>query len=407
MSTQITTTHIESALEVFQTAPLVLKQNQESTEKALKAGQSLLDTISAEGMNDAIDEACNDYLVKLKKTTTAMNERRKPITQIMDEFKKLFTAEESKVDQKSDIYTTIQQHRDKWAAEKARIVEQKRREAALKAEQEKEEAVLASEAESMLKSNAVTFATQKIEVLNKSFRGITLANEANARIYFDEKHDHIGAGGEEIIGKVEYTAKFITQARANEIISKVKAEKLAANVAYASELIHEHQQELRSKINERIDELHAIEEAAKESAERAAQMEAERKAREQEAELKAKAEAERLKKEADALAEANKQAAITNAEFDHSVTMAEIATEQPAKVREGYSITVLKSAGWLPIVAFYFEREGNGKTPEELEKKTLLQMKTFCEKWAAKGGEQLQSPFLRYTETFKAVATKK
>ena len=119
-----------------------------------------------------------------------------------------------------------------------------------------------------------------------------------------------------------------------------------------------------------------------------------------------KEENDKKEHEAATLAEANKQSAITTSLFEASAEMAEVMPEA-RPVRESYNIEVVKPAGWFLIVSFYFEKEGNGKTQAELEKKTLLQMKTFCEKWAVKSDTKIESPLLKYTETFKAIATKK
>ena len=139
MNTDIAIIPIEGALEIFQQAPLVLKRNQESSAKALAAGSALLNTIQAEGMSDALDDACNDYLVKLKKSLVLMNDRRKPITQIMDEFKKYFTSEEAKIDTEGEIYTAIQNFRNKYAEKKAKkvMVEEKQRREKLELDEQK------------------------------------------------------------------------------------------------------------------------------------------------------------------------------------------------------------------------------------------------------------------------------
>jgi hypothetical protein len=43
---------------------------------------------------------------------------------------------------------------------------------------------------------------------------------------------------------------------------------------------------------------------------------------------------------------------------------------------------------------------------DKFEKKTLLQMKSACEKDAFKSGTKIESPLIVYTETFKAVNEK-
>jgi hypothetical protein len=57
------------------------------------------------------------------------------------------------------------------------------------------------------------------------------------------------------------------------------------------------------------------------------------------------------------------------------------------------------------IFTFWFQREGITLTLEELEKKSIAQMKAYCEKVGHKSGD-LMSTNLKYEPVYKAVNRK-
>lgn len=408
MTTEIAIIPIEGALEIFQQAPLVLKQNQESSSKALAAGSALLNTIQAEGMNDALDEACNDYLVKLKKSLTLMNDRRKPITQIMDEFKKFFTSEEAKLDPKGEIYSTIQNYRNKYAEKKANDIAEQKRQVQLKAEKDQALIVLRSDIEAQITKCFDAYVAEAKQKLSTNFEKVTLDNYEKAFEYFNR---FIYAPAYEYISNKLDEAKYSMAVISLKEYASIK-ESVFTNIVYTSQaslcdtLINDYRISLLDKLPSKKAQLQEIAEAEKNNAAEAARLKAEQQLHAEQEQQRLKLEQEQKEKESAVMAEGNKQAAITTSLFEASAEMAEVMTDA-RPVRESYNIEVLKPAGWFPIISFYFEKEGNGKTPAELEKKTLLQMKTFCEKWAVKSDTKIESPLLRYTETFKAIATKK
>jgi hypothetical protein len=98
----------------------VLQMNIDSVTKAQEFGNQLISRIQSEGMNENLDQECNNYLVKLRKTLTLMQERRKPITQLFDQVKKHFTHLENDLDpHKGEVYASIQKFRDDYARAKA------------------------------------------------------------------------------------------------------------------------------------------------------------------------------------------------------------------------------------------------------------------------------------------------
>ena len=75
---------IDEVKNILSSFPDIIGRNTNSVKKCNEAGQTLLDTIEGEGMNETIDQAASDYLRKVNNTLKNMDERRKPITQIFD-----------------------------------------------------------------------------------------------------------------------------------------------------------------------------------------------------------------------------------------------------------------------------------------------------------------------------------
>ena len=72
-------------ISILQTAPDILARNEASVSACTNAGKTLLDTIEGNGGigTDEIDTAVQEYLAKSKKTVENMNNRRKPLTQML------------------------------------------------------------------------------------------------------------------------------------------------------------------------------------------------------------------------------------------------------------------------------------------------------------------------------------
>ena len=66
------------------------------------------------------------------------------------------------------------------------------------------------------------------------------------------------------------------------------------------------------------------------------------------------------------------------------------------------SIEVSNPAGYGQIFMFWFEREGKNLPNEKIEKKSIAQMKKFCEDIANKDGEIITSNFITYKEVVTA-----
>ena len=92
----------------MQSAPATLQRNQTSVSTCNQAGQTLLDTIEAEGgiSSDELDAKVSEYLAKTKITIENMNKRRKPLTQLLATVSKSFTSLESAIDVNRPVTNT-------------------------------------------------------------------------------------------------------------------------------------------------------------------------------------------------------------------------------------------------------------------------------------------------------------
>lgn len=425
METGLATIDTAQVAVIIESAPKALEINKSSVERATSFGQTLLDTIQAEGMNDELDSKCNGYLVKVRTTIQEMNDRRKPITQIMDVLKKEFTSLESELDPKSpnSIYAQIQKSRDEYAAKKIADQRKKEQEAQRKLEQDKEIIRLTSEVSLQLATFFNNYLSNRLRKLNEFYNTISLGvfdSTSHTIENFLESypHEHFESFAPQI------RTVFATPDQVQAIITDCTKGKFGEFNDTFRQAVKEAKHDIMDKLPSRKKELQEIAKA-EEAAEQAALMaktKAQKAAAEAEAqriaEMKAAADkraaedAIRQKQEEDArnaksASEINTaaQSSMTDALFNAQMTVSE-ATQATAPVRESYDIEVLNPLGYLLIAQFYFEHEGKTENVAKLEKKTLGAMKTFCEKYAMKNDVKIESAFIKYNEQFKTIAKK-
>ena len=436
-TTAIQTISEETFAQVIQRAPEALTLNQTSVSKAKQAGQTLLDTIEGNDMSDALDERCNKYQLQVKKTIEIMQDRRKPVTQILTEISKMFTSLEAELDPKrpDSIFAKVQNHRNKYAQQKLEIQKQKEREAQRKLQIEKEKADITSRITISLNDYFNNHLTESVAYLNSLFNSIALSNHILVKQEIESFSDtylynHYKAFNPSFRDR---SAMYNTPEQVEVIIANVVNVNSSFNLFAEKykQTISEQKMSILDRIPSKLELLNQIavqERMAKEEAERlkklqeqASAEEAERLAREsairqelakeeaerlkaiqekarQEEDRKAAEEAKQRQATAELQAESTKQAEQMQTLFDVTAEIQAPATT----AKEAYQIEVLNNAGWMLIFQFYFEKEGLKETTEKLEKKTLGQMKAFCEKYALKNDELIKSLYLVYHEVAKA-----
>ncbi len=378
---------VEEFNQIMQSAPATLQRNQTSVSTCNQAGQTLLDTIEAEGgiSSDELDAKVSEYLAKTKITIENMNKRRKPLTQLLATVSKSFTSLESAIDVKSvtTIPYKLQQARNKYAAKK--IAEQKRREEEARRKQmlENEKAQYRSDISVMLDTAYAAYVEKHINALNSMFNRTTLAtyNDVCRRISETSINFSWSAFVENVSDNKQtfYMDAETRKAIKNEVAIQKKKD---FTERYRFE-IEGTKQDLIDKLPSLRKQLEEQEELRRTNAVEAARMEEERKQQEEEAKAKAAAE---------------KSAAEVQAAFDFSAAS---MSPTPTKAKVKKKIQITNPQGFMQVYQMWFMREGINMSMEDLEK-VHKKMITYCEKVVNKDGEQIQSAYVKYIDDVTA-----
>ena len=442
---------IEKSATVFQSAPQILIANKERTEKAITVGKNILASIREHGMTPELDTRAMSYLANISKAVKEMKEGRSEVTQIMDALKKMYTEIESQLDGKKtgSIPALIQSERDAYVKKCAEEKARKEKEAADAEAKAKEAIDIKFHMINEYRSQFAEYISGKKQKLAASFNAITLND-------FTEKEEKLNAlkftwsfevaspnwpdyikynNVEEIkaISKAAITEaeKGIYEQYMSEM-STFKTELIDKLPSKKSELIEskrlaDEQQKLKAE--QEAAELKRQEEISKANAAQKKKLEAqavidrdneakrneeirlqqEKSAADQkEREL---AEAKKLEEEtaaaklkAEQEAEISKQGEHTMAMFEKEAAISEF-NESP-DTRQGYDLIVLHAAAYVQIFQFWFEAEGKNLPMDKMGNTKLDQMKGYCEKVAHKSGTMIDSKFMKYEPTFKAINKK-
>ena len=378
-----------------------LQINGSSALKAVEAGKMIIAEIQREGMSDQMDEKCNNYLVKLRKTASALEERRKPITQLFDQIKASFTTLERTIDIKSETYTTIQGHRDNYARIKAEEQRKREQEARRKLEIERERADVISKMESALDVHFTHYLSSVKRNLMEKFNRITLENYpdlsteiANVSTRYPIEHFESF--------NINLTMVYLSDQDKVRLREEAMMGKYSAFLPEFAREITDFKTDLIAKLPSKRRELDEILMAEKRDKQEAERLKSERLERER---LENERLAQQTKdREQKAIEEASgrKQEAEMNSLFE-AASEASVIGVQPS-VRKTLKIEVLNPAGYVQLFQVWFEAEGMKLPMDQIEKKTVAQMKAYCEKLASKDGEMINSRYLRYEEEIKTVA---
>ncbi|MFB6453748.1 hypothetical protein ACE38W_00630 [Chitinophaga sp. Hz27] len=395
----------ENAVETFRGGSAVLAGNQAIVSRALAAGQSLLASIKDNGgkLDKELDELSNHYLAKVNTRKKELDEARKPITQLMDMLKKMFTCEEAKLDitAAGTIPYQIQQYRNAYAKELAEAERKRQLEADRRATIAREEVALRAEIEKQLSDYFNNHLLSIKQQMHSAFSTITLED-------YDKRADGLRSM-QPAYKKDHYesftptvTLRLLTTEKYQEILGSVhtavKRDQLAAE--YTAQ-VGELQRYLVDRLPSKKAELEAMATAATEELER---MEKERQEREAAEKQKIEADAAAAQQKAEQEIALQKSADETVVMFDQAAAVAE--SSPASKSRQGFEITVSHAAGYVQIFQHWFENEGKNIPLDKMGNTKLDQMKAWCEKHAHKTGEIISSQYLRYEPTYKAVNRK-
>lgn len=390
---------ILSVNSIMKDAPSILASNKMSVVKATEASQAILDTIEASGMSDELDEKCNSILVKLKKTKEKLNQQRSPITQLMTAVSKEFTSLEKELDPKNKdgIYYSIQQHRNKWAHHKAELQRKKEEEANRKMRLAEERINVKTQLITLVRGHFNDYLLSMKIKAQDVFESATLENFDN--VYksiknFDENYDI----NQLIYMQVKAPYYLIDDTEYKEINQGVRNSLKDEFINKYSEDIRSYKSELLDKLPSKKMELETLAKADEEEKLRLEQEAVERKRIEEE---KLKLEAEKSKEEAIQKADEQKEVSMANAMFDNQM---QIGFEDKSHTRQGYEIVVKHALGWVAIFQFWMNKEGKDLPLDKFESKKFSTLKTYCERYAHKHDELIESKYLEYKETITVVA---
>ena len=422
---------IENSLDVLKTGPEILIANQIRKNKAIIVGTNILSAIDANGMSPDLDERSMKYLTNIATAKKEMNESRAGVTQIMDQLKQMFTTVENDLDIKKpgSIPAKIQKHRNEYAKQVAEEQERKRKEAEKDAAKKKEAIELRSSVESKLSKYFNDYLLSVKTKFQNQFNDLRLENFADnaaaIRQYeptYSRKHfDQFSAGLYSSLHTPDELKAIETEAldgAYEKLNDKYKTEMITTKATIVEQLPSKHAELIEQKKladeRDRLEKEAAAEKDAKQkkiaeenlriAKERELQLQEEQKRREEEEQIRLKKEAEEFKAKEQQEIDIKAQGEQTMVMFDQEAAIAE-ATPAP-EVRQGFEITVLHPVGFTQLFALWFENEGKNLPIDKIGNTKLDQMKTFCEKFAHKEGFFIESKFIKYEASFKAINRK-
>jgi hypothetical protein len=457
---------IDKSLEIFKNGSALLKSNQDRAGKALAVGSNILQVINGAGgeiNNEELDARCMKYLANCNAATKEMKESRMQVTQMMDTIKKMYTEEENKLDStKPDtVPFKIQQFRNGYARKVAQEEERKRKEAEVKAAKAKEQVEITayinnqiaqclldylskrkiaitnkfneiqlpefSEKSTALQAMATSFPVDKVKEIVKylsptyskhtdaEFLVIqgTVHDEYDFPSFYKEYQRQIGELKQSLVDRLPSKLQELQEqkriadeaeaARLQELKKHEEAERARQEQIQQASAAEKKRLEEKAHL-ERKAEADRLQQMQKEAEEKRLVADAEQKRREQEDAERLQKEAEESRKKAEQESQLRMAAGTAQVLFDQ-VSETAIVTPAP-EARTGFEINVIHPAGWVEIFQLWFQREGCKMKPDEIEKKTFKQLKSYVEGIAKSDDIKIESKYLSYGSKVKAINRK-
>jgi hypothetical protein len=387
--------------EVILSGSEILQSSSIRVDKALAVGENIVKAIQEQGMSAELDERANKFLVNCRGAKNDIETQRKPITAFFDQIRKQFTETEGKLDPKKTetIVFKIQGFRDAYVKKLRDEEAYKQRIAQAKLDRDNEVIEIKTSLEAQLSEHVQNHVLDRKQKLQSSFNNITLENYAEKSnglktltVVYSRQHFEMFSPN--------YNRKYVTQEETSVILDEFIKSK---NFDLISAVVVGDIQKFKLELIEKLPSLKTnLEEMAKAGADEKKRLEAEKAKREADAEAKIKSDADaKTKADAEAL-DLKKVGDQTNAMMDNMVLTDSVAPE----TRDCYKITLLNKTAIAEIFTFWFQREGMTLTLEELEKKSIAQMKAYCEKVGHKSNDVIVSTNLKYEPVYKAVNRK-
>lgn len=425
---------IFNSIEVFKQAPEVLKSNRSRTTKAIAAGEKLLsEWQSAWQIEDEdermkalvqIDLASNLYVGKVGTALSEEKQTRAAITQLMDNFKSMFTEAENLIDVKKDtVPAKVQANRNKYAQQVKAISDRKRQEAIDKENKEKERVEIGSKLSTVLFNFYSHLLRNKKDLLTENFNNVALdkIKEVGEKLIKFKpvfNTETLTSFPHNVVGRYHNSSEIdtmfmsIVEDKVMEFRNNYIAEMSLLRDDLVDQLPSKEKELLEKKrLEDEAEELRVKAENDKKAAAALQKIKLEQEKLEQdkkdrEADAKRKLDQEQLDaQEAEATKiEVKAQGESTMAMFEREVAVAE--TAPTISIKADVEITVLHPVGFTQIFALWFEHEGKNFPVDKIGNTKLDQMKAWCEKKCKKDGTKIESKFLRYDEAISAKTTR-
>lgn len=396
---------VEDIKAIVSSAPAALEFSIKIADKAETKAQGLIDTAEVEGMSDELDAAMNQVLADADAALVLMSSKRSPTTKIFDNIKSMFTFNEKRVDRKNEKskFFEIAKLRNDYALVK--LKEKQAEEQRIYKEQQKKLNEIQCEKDVNRMLNewfiAGVSATKNflLDILNKSSIDTIDEKEKKVKDFalaFDiNKYD---------AKEVQASYQFLNIGEVAVIAVRVKAELLKGFQDKYTDEISVYRNEILDKFSGKRRELTEIANANAAEAKRL-QAESEKKAADEK--LRIANEAAANLQQAEQVAELTAESQSSEATFS---AMAEIdnASSGPAKGRTGVKIEILAPNAIPLIFQLWWQNEGKNLGVDQLKKKTVAQMISFCEKYALiNDKEQINAPkLMTYVDEYKTKVVK-
>lgn len=399
MSTELATQN--KLEEVIVNGSEVLQRSELRVSKAISVGEKLVAEIKASGMTEELDERANKYLVNCRNAKSEIEAERKPITAFFDDIRKQFTTIEGNLDPKKSetLPAQLQAHRDAYVKKLREEEEEKKRIAQAKLDKDNEIIDIKSSLDTQLSGYVQSYILDQKQKLQSSFNNITIETfEAKSKslkglcIHYGFEHFNAFSPS--------YSCKHVTQEETSVLLGEFLKSK---DFSLIKVVVEKDLKEFISELIEKLPSLKtSLEEMAKAGKEEAERLAAEKSQREADAAAKMKADADAKTKLEAEEAERKKVADQTNAMMDNMAVVDSVAPE----TRDGYKLHIFNVSGIAEVFTFWLQNEGINLSVEEMEKKSIAQMKAFCEKVAHKNDNKIVSENVKYEPVYKAVNRK-
>lgn len=393
------------SIATFQNGSQILKENEIKVGQIQSAGQNIINQIQANGgqLSPELDKLCNDFIAKANQRLKEMNERRAPVTQMLTAVQKLFTSLEAKLDiKKPDTeMAIIQSFRNDYARQVAEEKKRREEEAARIARKQQDEIKLIANAEVAITNTFTQYLTNQKSALQARFNALTLDTIDEASKSLQEYNPELDLN--KVFANLKST--LVSYSHNPEEISAIVDSLLETKTVdmpekFKSDML-DLKAELIAKLPSKKAELEAIAQASEEEKKR---LEDERKKREEAEAERLRQEAAEAQRQAELKAQADAAAAETMVLFEKEAALT-MESEEP-ETRQGYEIVVSSKAAYVQIFQLWWEHEGRNLDSAKIEKKSMAQMKKFCETLAHKQNIKIESQFITYEPTYKAVNRK-